>query len=41
MVRNGGACYTGSVSREYSLEGAVADEVQVMEATSGYGGFWG
>ena len=28
-VRNGGACYTGSVSPDHLLEGVVADKAQV------------
>ena len=40
-VRNGGACYTGSVSPDHSLEGAVADEAQVVGPVWGYGGVLG
>ena len=40
-VRNGGACYTGSVSPNHLLEGAVADEAQVVGPAWGYGGVLG
>ena len=40
-VRNGGACYTRSVSPDNLLEGAVADEAQVVGPAWGYGGVLG
>ena len=40
-VRSGGACYTGSVSPDHLLEGAVADEAQVVGPAWGYGGVLG
>ena len=40
-VRNGGAYYTRSLSRDHLLEEAVADEAQVVGRAWGYGGFWG
>ena len=40
-VRSGGACYTGSVSPDHLLEGAVADEAQVVGLAWGYGGVLG
>ena len=40
-VRSGGACYTGWVSPDHLLEGAVADEAQVVGPAWGYGGFLG
>ena len=40
-VRNGGACYTGLVSPDHLLEGAVADEAQVVGPAWGYGGVLG
>ena len=39
--RSGGACYTGSVSPDQLLEGAVADEAQVVGPAWGYGGVLG
>ena len=39
--RSGGACYTGSVSPDHLLEGAVADEAQVVGPAWGYGGVFG
>ena len=41
VVRNGRASYTRSVSPDHWLEGAVADEEQVVGAAWGYGGVWG
>ena len=41
VVRNGGDCYTGSVSPDHWLEGAVAGEEQVEGAAWGYGGVLG
>ena len=40
-VRNGCACYTGPVSPDHLLEGAVADEAQVVGPAWGYGGVLG
>ena len=40
-VRNGGACYTASVSRDHLLEGEAADEAQVVGPAWGYGGGFG
>ena len=40
-VRSGGACYTGSVSPDHLLEGAVADEAQVVGPAWGHGGVLG
>ena len=40
-VRSGGACYTGSVSPDHLLEGALADEAQVVGPAWGYGGVLG
>ena len=40
-VRNGGACYTRSVSPDHLLEGAVAAESQVAGPAWGYRGFLG
>ena len=40
-VRSGGACYPGSVSPDHLLEGAVADEAQVVGPAWGYGGVLG
>ena len=40
-VRNGGACYTGSLSPGHFLEGAVADEAQFLGPAWGYGGGFG
>ena len=40
-VRNGGVCYTGSVSPDHLLEGALADEAQVVRPAWGYGGVLG
>ena len=40
-VRNGGACYTGSVSPDHLLEGAAADMAQVVGPAWGYGGGFG
>ena len=37
-VRNGGACYTRSLSPDHLLEGAAADEAQVVGPAWGYGG---
>ena len=37
VVRNGGACYTGSMSPDHSLKGGVAGEEQVEGAAWGYG----
>ena len=36
-VRNGGACYSGLVSLDHLLGGAVADEAQVVGPAWGYG----
>ena len=37
-VGSGGACYTRSVSPDHLLEGAVADQPQVVGPAWGYGG---
>ena len=39
--RYGGACYTGSVSPDHLVEGAAADEAQVVGPAWGYGGGFG
>ena len=41
VVRNGGACHTGSVSPDHLLDGAVAGEEQDEGAARGYGGVLG
>ena len=40
-VRSGDACYTGSVSPDHLLEGAVSDEAQVVGPAWGDGGVLG
>ena len=40
-VRYGGACYTGSVSPDHLVEGAAADEAQVVGPAWGYRGVFG
>ena len=40
-MRNGADCYTGYVSPDHSLEGAVADEAQVVGAAWTYEGVSG
>ena len=40
-VRYGGACYIGSVSPDHLVEGAAADEAQVVGPAWGYGGVSG
>ena len=40
-VRYGGACYTGSASPDHLVEGAAADEAQVVGLSWGYGGGFG
>ena len=40
-VRYGGACSTGSASRDHLVEGAAADEAQVVGLAWGYGGLLG
>ena len=37
-VRYGGACYTGSVSPDYLVEGAAANAAQAAGLAWGYGG---
>ena len=40
-VRYGGAYYTGSASPDHLVEGAAADEAQVVRPAWGYGGVLG
>ena len=40
-VRNGGACYTESVSPDHLLEGAVANRHRLWGRLRDTGGFWG
>ena len=40
-VRCGGACYTWSASLDHLVEGAAADEAQVVGSAWGYGGLLG
>ena len=41
VVRNGGACYTGSMSPDHWVEGAVAGKERVEGAAWGYEGVLG